>query len=245
MGWKQPIDTDIYEWFGEDNLARNLFIHLLLKARNKDMDNPQYYKKKPYKLKRGQVIFGRREYAKLICAAPSSSRNALERLIKVYSKVTSKSNSDYTVINILNFDELVGLEPANKPASNQQVTSDEPAKDTNKKEDLSLFFNSASLKDFFLFLNKKVHSKRLCVVSPEFLSKLRARLKHFTKNDIITAAENMIADPFMNGDNDQNKKYASLSYLLRNDENIRKWIEKAPGKVTRLRNALDVDNLEI
>lgn len=132
MSWKQPIDTDVYRWFGDDHLARDLFIHLLLRARNKDMEHSEHYKKKPYQLKRGQVIFGRNEFAKLLRGTGSGTYKALHRLSSVYSKVTSKSNSDYTVITILNFDELVCMEQPKKQQSNKQVTSKEQAGNTNK-----------------------------------------------------------------------------------------------------------------
>ena len=113
-----------------------------------------------------------------------------------------------------------------------------------KKEDLSLFFKEDSLKEFYLSLNKKIHPKRLCVETNGQLVKLGARLKNFSKAEIIEAADNMLSNPFMMGDNDDNRKYASLEYLLRNDEKVRRLLDKAPGKVTRLMKSLDVDNLE-
>jgi len=69
-------------------------------------------------------------------------------------------------------------------------------------------------------------------------------LKNFTGKEIIQAADNMLANPFMMGDNENNRKYATLEYLIRNDEHIRKWLEEAPGKISRLMKNLDVDNLE-
>jgi len=132
LGWKQPIDLQVYVWFGDDHLARDLFIHLLLRAKNKDMENPEHFKGKPFLLKRGQTIFGRNEYAEKLRCSPSGTRNALVRLEKVYSKVTSKSNTDFTVITILNYDDLVCMEQANKQAGDKQVTSKGQAKDTNK-----------------------------------------------------------------------------------------------------------------
>lgn len=251
MGWKQPIDTDIYKWFGDDHLARDLFIHLLLKARNKDMLTPEYYKKKPFKLNRGQVIFGRNEYSEKLRVSPMTAKHALDRLEKWYKKLASKSTSDFTVITILNFNDLVGLEQATIQAVSKQLASDEQAISTNKsvksdknKKDLLLFKKEGSFKDLFLSLNKKIHPKRLCIETNGHLSKIKARLKNFTEKEIILAADNMLANPFMMGDNENNRKYATLEYLIRNDEHIRKWLEEAPGKISRLMKNLDVDNLE-
>lgn len=246
MGWKQPIDTDIYEWFGDDHLARDLFNHLIMHSKNKDMVEPKYFKGKPYLLKRGQVIFGRNKYAKLLRSSASGTRNALLRLTKVYSRVTSKSTPDYTIINILDYDNLIRFEQALEQASDKQVTSKKPTKDTNKnvkKEKDILFKDGDSLKDLFLSLNKKIHSQRLSIETNGQLVKLKARLKNFSKDELIQAADNMISDPFMMGDNKHQKKYASLEYLLRSDENVRKCLENT-GKVTRLMRIFNVSNLE-
>jgi len=132
MGWKQPIDTDVYLWFGDDHLARDLFIHLLLKARNNDMEFPEHYKGKPFLLKRGQVIFGQNEYGRKLRCSPIGAYKALKRLEKVLSRVISKPTPDYTIITILNFDDIVGMEYAKEQAGNKQVISELYAGNTNK-----------------------------------------------------------------------------------------------------------------
>ena len=124
MGWKQPIDTDIYDWFGDDHLARDLFIHLLLKAQNSDMTSPKRYKNKPFILMRGEVIFGREQYKQRLRCSGTGLYKALQRLKKVFGKVTTKPSSDYTIITILNYDKLVDTKQAKSQARVKRESSE-------------------------------------------------------------------------------------------------------------------------
>jgi len=128
--WKQPIDKRIYDWFGDDHLVRDLFLHLILKAQNEDMKEPKMLNNKTFQLQRGQVLFGRNTFSKILRCSPSGAERALHRLAKVYSKVTSKPSKNYTVITILNYDELVRM---NKQ-KNKRVTSKEQESNTLKND---------------------------------------------------------------------------------------------------------------
>ncbi len=139
MGWKQPIDTDIYLWFGDDHLVRDLFWHLIMKARNENMEHPEHYQGKLFQIKRGQTIFGRNKYSELLRCSPSGTLKALKRLEKVYSRVTSKSTTDFTIITILNYDELVYQGQAKEQAGDKLVTllkSVKSVKSVKKDKDL-------------------------------------------------------------------------------------------------------------
>jgi len=142
MSWKQPIPTDIYDIFGDDHLARDLYIHLLLRSQNSDMEHPKHYKGKPYQLKRGQAIFGRNEYSKLLRCSGSGLRHALDRLEKRYSRVTSKPSPDHTVITILDYDFIIEMDKQKtkqRPSKGQakdtlkSVKSDKSDKDKSEK----------------------------------------------------------------------------------------------------------------
>ena len=50
LGWKTPIPIEIYDWFVGDPIARDLCIHILLKARREDMKFPLFHKNKPFQL---------------------------------------------------------------------------------------------------------------------------------------------------------------------------------------------------
>ena len=61
-----------------------------------------------------------------------------------------------------------------------------------------------------------------------YVPKLRMRLKRFTFEEIELAAKNIAANGFMMGSEDGEKK-VTLEYLLRNDQQIDKWLTKTNG----------------
>ena len=193
----------------------------------------------------GQFVFGRKKAAEELKTTERKIRTSLKTL-EIDGNVTIKTTNKFSVITICNWEAY----QSNGITDDQQTTNKRPTNDQqtttykNNKEDLFLLKDTGSLKELFLSLNKKIHPKRLCIETNGHLAKLRSRLKHYNKKEILEAANNMISDPFMMGDNNNQKKYASLEYLLRNDENVRKCLDKAPGKVSRLMKNLDVDNLE-
>lgn len=69
--------------------------------------------------------------------------------------------------------------------------------------------------------------KNRTLFSNERRKKLVARLRNFRHDDILLAAKAIQADPFMQGQNDRNTKYGTIDYLLRNDEKLEYWRNKA------------------
>lgn len=57
--------------------------------------------------------------------------------------------------------------------------------------------------------------------------KLKARLKTFKLDEIITAAQNLADSPFHMGDNEGGRVYATFDFLMRNDEQVDKWLNAA------------------
>lgn len=62
-------------------------------------------------------------------------------------------------------------------------------------------------------------------------AKLKRRLKTFKADELILAAKNIKASPHMQGNNDNNKFYGTIEYLLRNDGNVEKWLQEPVKKV--------------
>lgn len=61
-------------------------------------------------------------------------------------------------------------------------------------------------------------------------ARLKTRLKDFSEDELKIAAKNLGEDAFMQGENDSNKRYGTLDYLIRTSANINKWLEVDPGK---------------
>jgi hypothetical protein len=111
-----------WEWYSDPNTFR-VFLHLILKANHKDK------RFKGIELIKGSIVTSRDILALETGLSVRQVRTSLERL-KMTSEVTIKTNSKGTVIQIVNYDkyQLLTSEVTNeRPASDQQVTS-------NKKE---------------------------------------------------------------------------------------------------------------
>jgi hypothetical protein len=61
-------------------------------------------------------------------------------------------------------------------------------------------------------------------------ARLKSRLKDFSEDELKVAAKNLGTDEFMQGANDNNKRYGTIDYLLRTSANINKWLEEQPQK---------------
>jgi len=120
MGWKTLIPVKIYDWFEGDPISRDLCIHILLKARREDMKFPSFHKNKPFQLKRGQLLFSRREWSKLLQREPSLIQRRLNRVINMRQQLPIKLHQQiskhYTIISVQNYSELVSFKDTNAPA---------------------------------------------------------------------------------------------------------------------------------
>jgi hypothetical protein len=61
-------------------------------------------------------------------------------------------------------------------------------------------------------------------------ARLKTRLKDFSEDDLKLAAKNLGTDEFMQGANDNGKRYGTIDYLLRTSANVNKWLEEQPQK---------------
>lgn len=62
-------------------------------------------------------------------------------------------------------------------------------------------------------------------------ARLKSRLKDFSEDELKLAAKNLGIDEFMQGANENGKRYGTIDYLLRTSANINKWLEEqAPQK---------------
>lgn len=68
------------------------------------------------------------------------------------------------------------------------------------------------------------HSKET-KYTPARSKKLQLRLKSYTKEDMLKAAQAIANNDYMAGSN--GRKYGTIDYLLRNDEKIDEWLQQA------------------
>jgi DNA-binding transcriptional MocR family regulator len=85
-----------------------------------------------------------------------------------------------------------------------------------------------TLRDLFRLLNLEVKGSDRVIITDGRLRKLKQRLKSFTPKQVIESAQNLGSDQYMQGMNDAGKRWGTIDYLLRNDENVAKYLELEP-----------------
>lgn len=110
-----------------------LFLHLILTANWEDCDF------ETITVHRGQRVASRRTLAEEIGMSEREVRTAINHLIST-NEVTSVSTSKYTVFTVINYDAYQTA-TSDRPASDQQATSDRPQlkKDKKEKKDKNTF----------------------------------------------------------------------------------------------------------
>jgi len=73
--------------------------------------------------------------------------------------------------------------------------------------------------------------------------KARLRLKTYTLEEMKTAISNILASPYMTGDNENHTYYATWEYCVRNDQNIDKWLN-ANEEVSDADSRRIIENIE-
>jgi len=81
-----------------------------------------------------------------------------------------------------------------------------------------------STKQFFYELIKNLGFTEQVKATDGRIAKLKVRLNSFSTTDLLSAATNLAADNYMQGDNEGGKRYGTIDYLLRNDENVDKYL---------------------
>ena len=125
-----------WRWYRDGNTMR-LFLHLILTANWEDCDF------ETITVHRGQRVASRRTLAEEIGMSEREVRTAINHLIST-NEVTSVSTSKYTVFTVINYDAYqtaTSKATSDRPASDQQATSDRPQlkKDKKEKKDKNTF----------------------------------------------------------------------------------------------------------
>lgn len=230
-GWKQPIPTNLDQDFGDNKLAKWIYILLLLRARNSDEE--KLFSGTLHFLKRGQAVCGRQELAEEFGVGEQSIRTQLKKLEKVYNKITIETTPNGTVVTIKNYDDVVSF----NQQSNQRVTNGQPTGNqrvTTNKNDKSV----KSDKKYVLGGREVETAKEVASVLLDRYNQLFGkqsrmtdkkyryvldRLRVFSPDDLFGAIKKASRSPFHRGENDRGW-VADFEYIMRSDENVDKLI---------------------
>lgn len=106
-------------WYDDANTMR-VFLHLLLGARWSDTEY------RGEKLKAGDVIFGRKRFAKDLGISEQNVRTAIEHLLKTGEISTSKVTNRFTIFHVENWGSYQGQDEDTNQQANQQLTNNQP-----------------------------------------------------------------------------------------------------------------------
>ena len=106
-------------WYDDANTMR-VFLHLLLGARWSDTEY------RGEKLKAGDVIFGRKRFAKDLGLSEQNVRTAIEHLLKTGEISTSKVTNKFTIFHVENWELYQGQDEDANQQTNQRLTNDQP-----------------------------------------------------------------------------------------------------------------------
>lgn len=88
----------------------------------------------------------------------------------------------------------------------------------------------SELGDFLTKLHNLLGGRGEAKLTTDRKARLATRMKDFSKEELILAATNLGSDEFMQGGNDNGKRYGTIDYLLRTSANVNKWLEEQPEK---------------
>lgn len=100
-----------------------------------------------------------------------------------------------------------------------------------------------TLKGFLIQLIGELGFSDKVQVTPKRLSHLKSRLKTFSREQMSSAAAAVVSDPWLQGKNPGNKKYGTIDYLLRSDEQLETLLLNAPAQAkSRFEEILEHQN---
>lgn len=135
MSWKQPIPTDLHLVFGEDYEASLLYRELIYRASNEDrilpIDGFRIH------IKRGETLFSRSSFGKFLSWDKHKCTRVLQSLQSFYKKVSRRTTGKYTLVQILNYDELIKFEQETRQEDDtrQDTRQDTPKSDKSDKSE--------------------------------------------------------------------------------------------------------------
>lgn len=204
----QPLDGQVYGlvyWYTKLKLQKCI-------ASNQQMANLLHVKN-PISISNSLTRLKRKNFIKVIMDVPKNQRLEIIPLITFGSTPSSideypSSNDDAPFINIAGGQ---AQDPSSNDEHNKNIII------PNKKEELEGFIS---------VFNEKMNTRYR--FTDELYKKYSVRIKTFSLEDLLLALDNMLKLPFYRGENDR-KWRASPEYILRNDENVQRFLNSKVG----------------
>ena len=239
-----PRDIRKWGWYKDSKMV-HMLIHLMLEAQYQDNDC------RGIKLKRGQLLTGRKQLSEETGLTEREVRTTIKRLAND-QQITIKTTNKYSIITVCNYDSWQSLQKRN----DQQTTSKKPTNDQqsdhykkniikdnieiNNKDataSLQLEFEEPEVKskvsdfdfdDFLDYFNKTLKANNSIIPSLRKIDERRknvihARIKDYGTDAIYEVVQKASVSSFMNGGGSKGWK-ANFDWMFGPD-NFRKVLE--------------------
>lgn len=157
----------------------------------------------------------------------------------MFIKLSTAQSEDKVAINTTQICDFVGNEISLSNGKEYQLVGD--SREELEKalfDDISFDYTepgaSNKTSELLSELHKLCGGKGEAKPTSDRKARLKARLKDFSEDDLKLAAKNLGLDEFMQGANDNGKRYGTIDYLLRTSANINKWIEEQPKQQKKM-----------
>lgn len=233
-------------------------IYLVLNANHKDSIWYDSYLGIEVEIKRGQLITSRNKIREWFNndndVSEQKIRTALTKLEK-YGFLTIEPTKHYTLINIVKYEVYQAKEKEDNQVTNQALTNDQPStnqaltKSQPQTRILKNVKNEKNVKEckediysvFDHYCEVFQGYYKTISLTPTREKHIKARLEKYSIEQIKLAITNIRTSKYHLGEEQNNDKfYATLEFICRNDETLEKWINHTPKKVVQAKkNAFD------
>jgi hypothetical protein len=248
-----PLRREIREhWVYKDNDYFKVWIDILLSARFSKEPKTDIYKGTIYTINYSEFLYSRPSYSQRLNIAESKLRNLMDNLVKdnMIEKVISLGRNKATIYKVINYEKynnvpteyvdtkgvegkIDQLTTNSQPTDNQLGANSQPLKKIDKidkkekqedrKEDIYSIFDHYS--EVFTGYYKTIS------LTPTRIKHINARLEKYSVEQIKSAITNIRTSKYHLGEEPNNDKfYATLEFVCRNDETLEKWINHIPKK---------------
>lgn len=186
----------------------------------------------------GVVRCGRNQIAKDTKVKAETVRYWTTRFLREnYQLTTIKTTNKYTEYRICNWDlyqrKTTNGTTRTLPKNYQQTTTNKEIKNKEKEIGTNVPLSAgADIKVLFSELIGLLGYTDTVKYTEGRRRKLQARVRNSSPDELRRAAQAIAGDTYMQGDNPAGKRYGDIDYLIRSDEQVDKWIQKAKQDVT-------------
>lgn len=209
-------------WLKQKFTRAQAWVDILLITNYKE--SSFYIRDNEITVQRGQFAFSERALAKRWKWSQTRVQTFLKYLEKV-EKISAHRNKILSCYTVLNYNKYQNPDEEKLTRNSQETHKKLNTK--NVKNVKNIYNENSPINIYIKKFNELFESKHLSTDGRK--DKLTTRLNSYTLDQILVALDNLAASPFHRGNNDRSW-IADPDFLIRNDEQVDKWLNKGKPK---------------